>query len=94
MTSHRVELAARRLADQQAERLRLAALPERFVATVASVSAGEAQDGNATVTVTYRGTQVLAAGWNLAQTFAAGQRVMCSRLAHQVFIDYRIGGQP
>lgn len=94
MTSHEVARAARQLADRQAERLRRATLPERFIATVASVAAGEAQDGNATVSVTYRSTTILAAGWNLAQTFAAGQRVMCSRLADQVFVEFRIGGQP
>lgn len=94
MTSPQLARAARRLADQQSARIAAVRGPERIKATIAVITAGAGTDGRATITVQWRGKQVLAAGWNAAQTFAVGQRVVCDLIDGQLTVDYPIVGTP
>jgi hypothetical protein len=82
--SRRLQRVSHRLADQQSNRLR-ELTPPFFNATVSTVSAGQAADGNALVTV---------AGYAASYTPAVGHRVSCRTVDHQVQIDYRIVGYP
>lgn len=93
MISRRLQREVARGTDRQSDRIR-AALPPLFNATVSAVSPGEAADGNALVSITYRGAEITVAGYAASYTPAVGHRVSCRTVDHQVQIDYRIIGHP
>lgn len=93
MISRRLAQQATRLADQNSDRLR-AATPPVLIATVSSVSAGQAADGNALVSVTWRGQVVTVAGYASSYSPAVNHRVMCAVVDHQLVILARIVGYP
>lgn len=94
--SRALQRAARRDANRQADRLRAAVPNTRLiVATVSNVIPNGAADGTtATVTVTWRGSAVVAAGYSSTYAPGVGHRVRCSLVDDQLFVDYRIVGQP
>jgi hypothetical protein len=76
-----VEKAAREWADQHTSALS-SLPPGLYVATVAV---------DTPLTVSWRNRQVLAAGKDANYTPTIGDRVRCSVVDDQLFIDYRIG---
>lgn len=87
--------AARRHADRTSERIRVATTGNGLrVGTIASVTGGAASDGLAVVTVNIRGEETTAAGYNVSYTPSVGQRVRCSLVDNQLFVDFAIGGAP
>lgn len=93
--SKHLAAAARRLADQVSEKA--AALPAGFglgIATVTTVTAGGASDGNALVKVTYRGRETPAAGYLAAYTPAVGHRVLYLSVFAQLIVLGRVVGRP
>jgi uncharacterized protein (DUF697 family) len=90
----RLRSVAHRAADQTSARISEATGSRREIATVSTVVVGGAGDGRNLIKVTWRGGEVLAAGWNAAQTFAVGQRVMCDLYQGQLIVDFPIVGQP
>lgn len=72
--------AARRLADQQTDRL--AQRPtEKFIATVTATSP---------LTVSWRGSSVVARGRHASYTPGVGDRVSCALIDNQVIVENRI----
>lgn len=95
MTSRLLADAARRFADHQSVRVAAAAASTGIeFATVDSVSAGAASDGNARVTVTWRGTSAVANGYVNSYTPRVGDRVVCANEGDQLVIVGKIIGQP
>lgn len=87
--------AAHKLADRNSERVHAAKADSGLrIGTVASVTGGAASDGLAVVTVTIRGVETTAAGYNVSYTPSVGQRVRCSLVDSQLFVDFAIGGAP
>lgn len=85
--------AARRSADAAGERIADAIPTTGFKATVTSVVAGGAPDGNARVQVRWRGNVITVAGYASSYTPVVGHRVRCDYDDNQVTIAYRaIGG--
>jgi hypothetical protein len=85
---------ARRLADQQKTQAQ-APPADRFVwGTIATVTAGAASDGNALVTVTWRGATVTANGYLSSYTPVAGNRVLCTYIGNQLIVLGRTVGAP
>jgi hypothetical protein len=79
--SRRVAKAAREWADQQTAAI--SSLPAGlYVATVAATSP---------LSVSWRNRQVLVAGKNVNYVPTVGDRVRCSVVDDQLFIDYKIG---
>jgi hypothetical protein len=66
--SRELAAAQRRLADQTSARLAEAAKSGPILGTVATVTAGAASDGNALVTVTWRGATFTVAGLRSRRT--------------------------
>lgn len=95
MTARDVLRVARLKADRNSRRLKDARdAAGDFYATVASVTGGAASDGLAVVTVTIRGDETTAAGYNLSYTPAVGQRVICTYINNQLNIICAVGGAP
>lgn len=94
MTTRRLELATRRFADRTSDRFADLPTTRLVIATIATVTAGAASDGNALVTLSWRGGTVTAAGYAAAYTPVVGHRVHCSLIDDQLFVDYRIVGTP
>lgn len=92
--SRALATAVRRFADANSTAIKEAKATGRFVATVAVVTAGAASDGNALVSVTWRGALVTVEGYAASYTPIAGHRVVCDLIKNQLFIAYRIIGQP
>jgi hypothetical protein len=67
---------------------------QQFWATVQSVTPGAASDGNALVTVSWRGTQLPVNAYAASYTPVVGHRVKCDYIDGQVSIAYRGIGQP
>lgn len=86
--------AARRVADRQSRAIADAAGSGQIVTTVTTVTAGAAADGNARVTVTWRGKEITVSGYAASYTPVAGHRVVCDRIDDRLFIAYRIIGYP
>lgn len=87
--------AVQRLADHSSDQLR--GLPAGRVGpvTVTSVLTGAAADGRDLVAVTWRGHEVICAGYDRNKTFTVGDRVMCDLTpGGLLFVDYAIGGYP
>lgn len=86
---------ARRLADQHTRRLGDAASAGAPVfATVATVTAGGAADGNALVTVMWRGGTVTANGYLGGYPPVVGDRVVCAYDGAQLIVLGKIIGHP
>lgn len=94
MVSRDVAFMAHRVADHLTDRIADAARPGQRVATVTTVTAGGASDGNALVKVTYRGTEFQVQGYNSAYTPAVGHRVVCDVIDAQWFVSYHFVGLP
>lgn len=75
--------AARRLADQTSGRIEAASGGGDVVATVVDFSAG-------LVTVLWRGQNLVARGYLASYTPAAGDRVLCAVVDHQLIVRDRI----
>lgn len=87
--------AARQFADANSARISAAASPSReVIATVNTVTAGAASDGNAAVTVLWRGSVCAVSGYLASYTPAVGHRVVCAYIDNQLIITGRIIGQP
>jgi hypothetical protein len=86
---------ARRFADAQSDRLAGMESSSTYFVTVASVTAGAASDGNALVTVTWRGNTVAVQGYYASYTPAVGHRVEVGLTTdNQLVIRGRVIGQP
>lgn len=92
--SRRVRAAAVRVADQQSSRLAEMPNGRHLRATVQAVVAGGAADGNALVTVTYRGENRLVNGYPDSYTPVVGHRVLCVVVDMQLSILHRSIGTP
>jgi hypothetical protein len=91
----RLDRAAAELADQQTEQVEHAADSGMRVATVTDVVPEGAGDGiRPLIKVTYGGGETTAAGYADGLVLNPGDRVRCSLVDRQLFIDYRIVGQP
>lgn len=66
----------------------------RLIATVTAVVAGAASDGNAKVTVTWRGKPLIASGYASSYTPVNGHRVLCDLIDNQLIVAYRVIGKP
>lgn len=83
------------LADQASDRLSdLRGLWPVYLATVSTLSPGQAGDGNTLVAVTWRGQEITCAGYASSYTPAVGHRVLCLAVDHQLVIAFRIVGYP
>lgn len=85
---------ARRLADQISRQVAAPPQDRFFHATVATVTAGAASDGNARVTVTWRGAALTASGYAASYTPVVGHRVLCVLADGQLSILHRSVGYP
>lgn len=94
MTSRQVAAAARRVADLNSARLRDAAGGGLHRATVTTVIPGGASDGNALVSVTWRGTELAVAGYPDSYTPVVGHRVLIAIADDQLEIFHRSVGSP
>lgn len=84
--------AARRFADGQSDRLAAVPTARLILATVANVIPGNSEDGNATVTVTWRGEDIDVSSYGSTYTPAVGHRVLCAYVDSQlIVIDRQIG---
>ena len=92
--SQQVARAARLVTDQQQARIAAAAGSGAFIATVTAVTAGGAADGNALVTIRYRGSDTSASGYAADYTPAVNDRVVCLPVDAQPIILCRIVGYP
>ncbi|MGZ6780294.1 MAG: hypothetical protein ACXVGO_15025 [Mycobacterium sp.] len=94
-SSRELQHATERFADHYSQRIERARLSTgRDVGTVTSVTGGLAKDGRAVVAVTIRGQENTAEGYNRTYAPAVGDRVMCTWIGNQLFVDYPIGGAP
>jgi hypothetical protein len=84
----------RRSADAQGDRIAEAIPTTGFLATVTSVAANAATDGNARVQVRWRGGVITASGYASSYTPVVGHRVKCDYIDNQVLIAYRVIGSP
>lgn len=86
--------AVRRYQDAIARRLNEADNSRQIVATIATVTAGGAKDGNALVQVTWRGATLTVKGYAASYTPVVGHRVVCDYVDNQLIVAYRVVGQP
>ena len=94
MSSRRVRAAAQRLADQQTARLADVPAARLLRATVETVTAGAAADGNALVTVLWRGEELDVSDYPDSYTPVAGHRVLCAVVDTQLSILHHSIGTP
>lgn len=92
--SRELSWAARRFADRNSEKINAAPSARLLRATVATVTAGAASDGNALVTVTWRGENCPVADYPDSYTPAPGHRVLCALVGDQLSILHRGIGYP
>ena len=93
--NHALASAVRRFADQQTDRAQAAAdATGNVFATVTTVEAGLAKDGNARVSVQWGGGTYVANGYLNQYTPALGDRVVCVYEDAQLVILGKIIGQP
>lgn len=87
--------AVRAFSDANSARIAAAASSgQQIIASVGTVTPGGASDGNAAVTVLWRGTVCSVAGYLAHYTPVAGHRVLCAYIDNQLIITGRIIGQP
>lgn len=89
-----LESVVRRFADANSAALQAVPDTRQIVATIAAVTAGGASDGNALVTVTWRGRTLPVNGYNRTYTPVVGHRVVCDYIDSQLFISYSPVGAP
>ena len=93
--TRRLHEAARQSAAEQRDRLAAIPASRRFVATVKTVALGAAADGtHAAITVTWNGSDCLAASYADGITFAPGDVVECDLFKNQLRILSRQVGFP
>lgn len=90
----RLAEVARRFAAQANEALAAAPQSKRVKAKIAGVAPGAGSDGNALVTVLWRGSLVVANGYNRSYTPVVGHRVVCDYIDNELTIDYSPVGFP
>lgn len=86
--------AARRFADSNSTRLNDLPQAKLLRATVTSVTAGGASDGNALVKVRWRGQTLTVADYGAHYTPVVGHRVVCALFDDQLTLIQRSIGQP
>lgn len=94
MTSPRLANAARRAADHQKAQARELPPHRPVLATVATVTAGAAGDGNALVTVTWMGATVTCSGYVNTYTPQPTDRVVCLYIGNQLIVVGKVIGHP
>jgi hypothetical protein len=94
VASARVRAAALRLADQQSSRFAEVPSARLLRATVTTVTAGGASDGNALVYVTWRGAEGPVADYPDSYTPVVGHRVLCALVDDQLSILHHSIGTP
>jgi hypothetical protein len=94
MTSPKLGALVRRFADQQQQHIAAGPADRRIVAQIATVTAGGASDGNALVTVTWRGQTLTANGYNRSYAPVVGHMVVCDLIGGQLLIAYSPVGAP
>lgn len=91
--SRPVQAAARRLADQTSDRLNGIPADKLWVVTVTGVAAGASPNGNAQITVSWRGSSIVASDYCASYTPAVNDRVLAAHLSdHQLVIVDRLAG--
>lgn len=93
MTSREVARTSRRLADQQSAKLAAIPAARLFFATVVSSAPG-GSDGNWTITINWKGTQMKASGYPAYYSAAANDRVLCALVDGQPEILHHSIGHP
>ena len=88
------DAAVRAFADANTAALDDIPATRQIVATIATVTAGGAKDGNALVTVTWRGRTFPVNGYNRTYTPVVGHRVVCDYIDSQLWIAYSPVGAP
>lgn len=84
-----------RFADQQSQRIAdAAAMPVVFFATITTVTAGGARDGNALVKVTWFGRENRVNGYVNTYTPVVNDRVVCAYDGVQVVVLGKVIGHP
>lgn len=86
--------AVRRFADSTSARITEAARSGPIVVQVTAVAPGAAKDGNALVTITWRGATARVNGYAASYTPVVGHRVVCDYIDNQLVIAYRVIGAP
>lgn len=94
MPTRRGDRIARAMADQQSRRLATIPAAKLFRATVTTVTAAAASDGNALVTVTYRGTETPVADYPDSYSPTVNDRVLCALVDGQPSILHHGIGYP
>lgn len=92
--SRELAQAARRFADRNSARLADVAGARLIITTVQTVTVGGASDGNALVTVLWRGQEITTAGYPASYTPTVGDRVLCALVESQLLVVLPIIGQP
>ena len=93
--NHVLAQAVRQFADQQTDRVRQAGQSTGTVfATVTTVQAGLAKDGNPRVTVQWGAGTYVVNGYLNPYTPTVGDRVVCAHEGSQLVILGKIIGQP
>jgi hypothetical protein len=92
--SRELDAAVRSFADENSARLQAIPSTRQIVATIATVTAGAARDGNSLVTVTWRGRTFPVNGYNRTYTPVVGHRVICDYIDDQLFISSAPVGTP
>lgn len=92
--SRELDAAVRAFADAGTASLAEVASTKQIVATITTVTAAAAKDGNALVTVTWRGREFPVNGYNRTYTPVVGHRVVCDYIDSQLFIAYSPVGNP
>jgi hypothetical protein len=92
--SREFDAAVRDFADAGTADLESLPSARKIRATIASVTAGVSKDGNALVTVTWRGRTLTVNGYNRTYTPVVGHEVLCDYFDSQLFIDYSPIGFP
>lgn len=95
MISRELQQEVRASADQGSDQLARVPRGRVFEATVATVTAGAAGDGNALVKVRWRDSELTVSGYSAGYTPGVGHRVRCTLTDdNKLYIDYRIVGYP
>lgn len=89
-----LDAAVRDFADADTAALEAIPSTRQIVATISTVTAGMSKDGNALVTVAWRGNTIPVNGYNRTYTPVVGHRVVCDFIDSQLFIAYSPVGQP
>ena len=86
--------AARRLGEQTARLVADVPATRTLIATVKTVMANQASDGNAVVLVSWRDSVLAANGYGSTYTPVVGHRVLCLLVDGQLIVVDRVIGAP